>query len=197
MDAEQVVEKILADANGQADKIKAQANESQADEQTKADEQLDEYKKQTAIIAQKTATEKKEHILAAARMDIAKQYLAQKRKILDEVFEQAKTALQNLDDDSYRRLMAGLVIEAVATGDEEVIVDHNESRINQDFINDINGQLASKGRGNIKLSEEKRNLGAGCILKRGSIMTNASLEVLLAQVRKELEIELAAQLFAD
>jgi V/A-type H+-transporting ATPase subunit E len=197
MDAEQVVEKILADANSQAEKIKAQANERQAAEQAKAAKQLDEYKKQTETLAQKTATEKKEHILAAARMDIAKQYLAEKRKILDEVFEQAKAALQNLDDENYRRLMAKLVIEAVATGDEKVIVDHNESRINQDFIDDINGRLASEGKGNLKLSEEKRDLGAGCILKRGSIMTNASLEVLLAQARKELEIELAGQLFAD
>lgn len=197
MDAEQVVEKILADAKAEAEKIKKQADDKEAAEQAKLNEQLGEYNKQTELLAQKAGEDKKAHLLAAARMDIAKDYLAEKRKILDEVFAQARQKLQNLPDGEYCKLMTKLMLKAVETGDEEVIVDNNEKRIDQKFIKNINRKLEPSHRGNLKLSQEKLNLGGGFILKRGKIKNNVSIEVLLAQARKELEIELAKKLFGE
>jgi vacuolar-type H+-ATPase subunit E/Vma4 len=79
MEAEQVVEKILADAKAEADKLKKQARDKEAAEQAKLTEQLERYKKETEILAKKAGEDEKSHILAAARMDIAKQFLAEKR----------------------------------------------------------------------------------------------------------------------
>ena len=197
MEAVQVVDKILADAKAEAEKIKKQAEENEAAEQAKLAEQLDEYKKQTEILAKKAGEDEESHILAAARMDIAKQLLAEKRKVLDEVFEQAHQQLQNLPDEEYRTLCTKLMLEAVETGAEEIVVDKNEKRINQDLIDQVNRQLSSKGKGELKLSDQKQNIGAGFILKRGQIKTNVSLDVLLNQARKELEIDLAKELFQD
>lgn len=197
MDAEQVIKKILSEANNEAAKIKAEADEKQAAEQSKLAEQLGEYKKQSDILAKKAAEEKKEHLLAAARMDIAKEYLAAKRKILDEVFEKAREQMQNLRDDEYIRLMTKLMLDAVETGDEEVIVNKNEKRIDQKFIKHINRELGPCFKGNLRLADEKQNLGAGFILRRGKIKTNVSLDVLLERARKELEIELAKELFEN
>src|SRR4030042_1394762 len=122
MEGEQVIEKILADAKAEAQKITKQAEQAQADEQANLDEQLKVFKKQTDMLAQKAGEDEKAHILAAARMDIAKQLLAEKRKILDEGFEQARQQLENLSDEQYLKLMAKLMLDAVETGDEEVIV---------------------------------------------------------------------------
>ena len=195
MDAEQVVEKILADAKAEAEKIKQQAKENDTAEQEKLNEQLKEHKKQTKILAKKAAEEKKAHLLAAARMALAKELLAEKRKILDELFEQARQKLLSLPDEQYSELMTKLMLDAVETGDEEVIVDHNENRINQEFIKQINRRLGPGYKGNLRLSQQKNNLGGGFIFKRGKIKNNLSFEVLLARARKELEIELAKDLF--
>lgn len=195
MEAEQVVEKILADAKAEADKIKKQAEDQDAAEQAKLTEQLNEYKKQTEILAKKAGEDEKSHILAAARMDIAKEYLAEKRKILDEVFEQARQQLQNLPDEEYRTLIKKLILDAVETGDEEVIIDTNENRIDHEFIKQINRELSSGYKGNLRLSDQRQDLGAGFILKRDKVRINVSIEVLLNQARKELEIELAKDLF--
>jgi V/A-type H+-transporting ATPase subunit E len=197
MEAEQVVEKILADAKAEADKIKKQADEKQADEQSKLDEQLADYKDQTQALAEQAGKDKKSHLLAAARMQIAKDFLAEKNKILDEVFDQARRKLQDLSDDEYRALVTRFILAAVETGDEEVIVDNNETRIDHEFIKQVNRQLGPGYKGNLRLSNERQDLGSGFILKRGKIKTNVSLEVLLSQARKELEIELAKGLFAD
>jgi hypothetical protein len=87
------------------------------------------------------------------------------------------------------------MLDAVETGDEEVILDENESRIDQEFIKQVNRELGPGYRGNLRLSGERQNIGAGFILRRGKIKTNVSVNVLLDQARKELEIELAKQLF--
>ncbi|UCC22082.1 MAG: V-type ATP synthase subunit E [Planctomycetota bacterium] len=196
MEAEQVVKKILADADAEAAKIKAEADEKLADEQRKFDEQLGEYKKQTDILAKKAAQDKKEHLLAAARMDIAKKFLAEKRKIIDEVFDKARTQLQNLPDDQYSKLMTKLMLQAVETGDEEIIIGKNEKRIDQKFVKQINRELGPGFKGNLRLANERNNLTGGFILKRGKIKNNVSIDVLLQQARKELEIQLAKELFA-
>jgi len=195
MDAEQVTEKILADAGAEAQKITNEAKEKENAEQAEFQQQLAEHNKQTKTLAKKAAEDKKAHILAAARMDIAKEYLARKRKILDEVFREAQQQLQNLSDEDYRKLCSKLILEAVETGDEEVIVDNNETRIDQEFIKQINRRLGPGYKGNLRLSDERQNLGGGFVLRRGKIKNNVSFEVLLNQARKELEIELAKELF--
>ena len=195
MEAEQVTEKILADARAEAEEIKKQADNKEAAEQAKLTEQLDEYKKQTEILAEKAGKDKKAHLLAAARMDIAKQFLAEKRKLLDEVFDKARQQLRNLPDEQYRKLMTELMLEAVETGDEEVLIDKQENQIDQDFIKHINRKLGPGYKGNLRLAANTQDIGAGFILRRGKIKNNVSIEVLLAQARKELEIELAKELF--
>jgi V/A-type H+-transporting ATPase subunit E len=196
MEAEQVTEKILADAKAEADKIKKEADEKEAAEQAGFDERLNEYNEQTEALAEKAAKDKKLHLLASARMDIAKEFLAGKRKILDEVFGLAREQLLSLSDDDYRKLCSKLMQATVETGDEEVIIDKNEKRIDHEFIKQINRELGPGYKGNLRLAREKHDLGGGFILRRGKIKTNVSLEVLLARARKELEIEMAKDLFA-
>ena len=197
MEAVQVVDKILADAKAEAAKIKKQAEENEAAEQAKFSKQLEEYNKQTEILAKKAGEDEESHILAAARMDIAKQLLAEKRRILDEAFEQARQQLRDLPEEDYRALFTKMMLETVETGDEEVIVNKSDNRINQDFIDQVNRKLSSKGKGELKLSDQKQDIGAGFILKRGQIKTNVSLDVLLDQARKELEIDLAKEIFEN
>jgi V/A-type H+-transporting ATPase subunit E len=197
MEAEQVVEKILADAKAEAEKIAKLAREKEAAEQAKLAEQLGRYKKQTEVLAKKAGEDERSHVLAAARMDIAMQFLAEKRKILDEVFEQASKQLHELPEDQYLKLCTKLMLEAVETGDEEVVVDTNENRIDQEFIKQVNRELGPGYKGTLSLSSQRQDLGAGFILKRGKIKTNVSVDVLLDQARKELEIDLARELFEN
>lgn len=196
MNAEQVIQKIIADAKAEAEKIVQQAKDSQARERSEVDRELEQYREHTAVIAEKAGQDEKSHILAAARMETAKQLLSVKREVLDGVFEQAKQQLQKLGDDEYRTLMSRLMRDAVETGDEEVVTDKNETRIDQEFVKNVNRELGPGYKGNLRLSDEKLDLGGGFVLRRGKIKTNISFDVLIDQARKELEIELAKELFS-
>lgn len=193
MDAQQVIDKIVSDANKRADEIKQQASRQaqQAEEEFK--KELSDFQKQTDQLAEKAAENKKAHILASARMDAAKQKLAEKRKILDKVFEQAKQKIQQLPDQEYRNLIKNLMSEAVESGDETVIAGKDDQRINGELIEQVNNELGDKG--NLKLSEQREAIGGGFILRREKIQKNVSLPVLIAQAREELEIEIAQDLF--
>lgn len=197
MEGQQVVEKILADAKAEAERITKEAEEKESLEQTKLNRHLQEYKNQTEVFADRAGKDEKSHILATARMEIAGELLAEKRKILDEVFSRARRQLQNLPDEEYRKLITKLMLDAVQTGEEEVVVDKNENRIDQQFINLVNQRLGSAKKGNLKLSQERQDIEGGFILRRGRIKTNVSFDVLLDRARSELEIELAEELFSE
>lgn len=196
MSAEKVVEKILSEARAEAEKIEKEAAEERSSEQQKDEKELAEYRKQTETLAAGAAEDRKLQLLAGARMEIRKENLATKRQLLAEVFAAAAGQLKRLDDGRYRELMTNLMLKAVQTGDEEVIVGKNEARIDHSFIKHINRQLGAGYKGNIRLSEHREDIDAGFILKRGKIKTNVAIEVLLAQARQSLEIELVRELFS-
>ena len=196
MQAEQVIDKILADATAQAEQTAAQTNAKDQAETEKHNAEMSEFEQQSKVLAKEAARDEESHLLAAVRMEIAKEYLAEKSKILNDVFRQARDRIEKLPDEEYRGLMTKLMIEAIETGDEEVVVDKNDTRIDLDFIKEVNRKLGPGYRGNLRLAQAKQDIGGGFILKRGKIRTNVSIAVLIDQARKDLEIELAAQLFA-
>ena len=195
MEAEQVTNKILSDAQAEADRILSETRALVAAEKAQLDKQLREYSQQTHEVAKKAGEDRKAHILAAARMDIAKGFLAEKRRLLDEVFGKAEEQLSKMPDEEYRRMMKKLMRRAVETGDEEVIIGHNEHRINNSLIEEVNRELGPGYEGNLRLSDKRLPISGGFILRRGNIKTNASLDVMLSETRNELETELAKMLF--
>jgi len=196
MQAEQVIEKILSDAKAEADAIIKEAEAKAAAEKAKADARLADYRQQAEALAQQAAEDEKSHILAAARMEAAKEYLAEKTRIMDAVFKRAEQRLAELPENEYRELMGRLMAEAVETGDEEVLVGQSESRIDQNFINEVNGKLPEGKQGNLKLASERHDLPGGFVLRRGKIKTNVTPAVLLEQAHNDLVIDLAKTLFA-
>lgn len=201
MNPQQVVDKILAEAHAEAEKIRREAEERQAAEQSRFDEQMAEFRKQTEQMAAQAAQAEKAQLLALARMEAAKDYLREKAKILDEVFARSRRRIQELPDDEYRELMARLLLEAVETGDEQVVAGQDDSRIDSKLVNEVNSRLKAQGKGKgkagLSLSQEKHHLGGGFLLKRGRIQTNVTTDVLVDQARNDLEIELSDELFKD
>lgn len=194
MQAEQVIDKILSDARAQATAIKKQAEEREAAETARLNEDLARFEQETKGLAEKAAADERSQRLAVARMEAAKEYLVGKAALLDEVFAQARQKIEKLPDGEYRDLMARLMAQAVETGDEQVVPGRNDARIDAQLVAQVNAAL--KGEGKLTLAEEKHNFGGGFLLRRGKVRTNVALDVLVAQARKDLEIEVAKELFS-
>lgn len=196
MDAEQVVSKILSEAKAQAEAIVGEAKDKCAAQQAELDAELAEYTKETERLAEQAAQDKTDRMLAGARMQLAKEHLAAKSEILNEVFDKAKEQVRNLPEGEYNDLMGRLMAEAVDTGDEEVVVGKDEKRIDLNFVKQVNRNLGPGFKGNLRLSNETAKITGGFILKRGNIKTNVSVDVLVDGIRGEIEMELAEELFS-
>jgi len=197
MDGEQVTAKILADASDEAARIRGEAAQKQAAAEAAMAEQLRQYEAQTQALAEKAGRDKRSRILSAARMEMAKEYLTEKTRLLDDVFLQAQARLSGLNDGEYRELMIRLMSQAAERGEQEVVLDRSEKRIDQSLIDEVNRRLASSGKGPLRLSGERQDLGGGFVLRSGRVQSNVSLKVLLAQARDALEMELAKELFGS
>ena len=197
MDAEQVVEKILSEANAEAEKITSQAKAGAAQQESELESELAGYRQETQELAAKAAADKKSRMLATARMDIRKETLVAKVGLVNEVFAKAGEKIKAMGDDEYRSLVGGLMQKAVETGDEEVVIGAGEKRIDEKFIKNVNRELGPGFKGNLRLADETAEIAGGFILRRGKIQVNVSTDVLLERAKEELEIELTKELFGE
>ncbi|HOQ05815.1 MAG TPA: V-type ATP synthase subunit E family protein [Anaerohalosphaeraceae bacterium] len=197
MKAEQVVEKILSEGRQEAQRILSEAQAKVRQRRSALEEELKAFEQETEQLARQAAEDKRSRMLAAARMDLRKKILAAKADLLREVFETACRRINTMADGPYLELMGRLLMQAVVTGDEEVLVGKNETRINPEFLKQINKRLGPGYKGNLRPAAEKADIDGGFILRRGKVQVNCSTEVLLEQIRQQTEMELAAKLFAD
>jgi V/A-type H+-transporting ATPase subunit E len=197
MKAEQVVEKILSEARQEAQRLVSEA-QAKVQERRKAFEEAQKaYEAETERLAEQAAEEKRSRMLAAARMDLRKKILAAKTDLLQEVFAKARHQINTLADGPYLDLMGRLLMQAVSTGDEEVVVGKNETRLNAEFLKQINKKLGPGYKGNLRPAADKADIEGGFILRRGKVQVNCSTEVLVEQIRQKTEMELVSKLFDD
>lgn len=197
MNAEQVVDKIVSQAQAEAESILNEARDKAAQQRVDLEKELAEFDEETQKLAKAAGEDKRRRMLAAARMKRAKQVLGAKVTILDEVFAKAQEAVSQLPEDEYLPLMSDLMKKAVETGDEEIIIGKNEKRINENFIKKVNRELGAGFKGNLRLSNKRADIDGGFILARGRVRINASSEVLIGRLRESMQIELAEELFSE
>ncbi|MBW8015567.1 MAG: hypothetical protein FVQ82_05210 [Planctomycetes bacterium] len=195
MNAEEVVKKINADANAEADVIRSNAQSEAEAENASLEAKLVDYRIRTDELAKEAGVEKISRMLANARMELRKELLAVKQEILSEVFEKAKSRLVGSSDDEYRKLIVALLTKAVETGSETVIVGKDEKLINDSFIKQFNRNLGPGFKGNLLIGNETADICGGFILRRGKVQTNVSIDVLVDQIYEDIGPEIAAELF--
>jgi V/A-type H+-transporting ATPase subunit E len=195
MNAEQVVQKILSEAQAQADKITAEANAKVSEQQGQADKELAKYSEETGQKAVAAGEDKLARMLASARMQISKEYLGAKVSLLDDVFQKARQRVKELPADQYEELIQQLMEKAIESGDEEVVIGKDETRIDNGLVKRVNRKLGPGFKGNLQLANDTADIDGGFILRRGKIQVNVSLDVLMTQARESMELELTQELF--
>ncbi|MCS6936168.1 MAG: V-type ATP synthase subunit E [Candidatus Bipolaricaulota bacterium] len=198
MSAEKIVEKILSEAQAEAqallEKARAQAQEIRQQAQLEAQRQAEQILAQ----AREEAQNRRRAHLSQARLAARNAVLSARRAVLDRVFSEAQSRLQQMPTDEYRAWLLQTIPQAVQTGDEELILSPSDKQaLGEAFLRELNAKLAQMGkRGQLKFSSETRELGRGFVLKGRNVETNMTLNMLLKQAQEELEIDVARLLFS-
>ncbi|HDP70201.1 MAG TPA: V-type ATP synthase subunit E [Actinobacteria bacterium] len=199
MALEDIVNRVVGDAKKTADEIRDKAR-------TEADQEMAEAKKKAESIKAGILTEVKaeakreeKRILSLARLEARNVVLAQKRALIDGVFDEALEKLKLLTDEKYRRLLKKMLLKDEVEGDEELILSSEDrKKVGNGFIKELNSSLKTQGKkSDIKLSRETRDLGGGFVFKKGKVELNNSFFAMIETVREELETKIIDGLFGS
>jgi Archaeal/vacuolar-type H+-ATPase subunit E len=138
-----IIEKIISDANAQAEAILADATAygekivGAAQTEAKAavaDAQANAEKSSLEYIARR---------MTVCELDIKKIKLAAKKHVIDEVFDRAVEKLKALDGDTYKKVVTGMLKASAEDGDV-ITVAKDEKIINATFLANYQKQTGVK-----------------------------------------------------
>ena len=194
--AEKLIEKILGDAQRDAE---ASWADVEAKKQALRDKTLREIERRKAEIermADETIAENKKRMAAVYDLEYRKQLLAAKQEMMQKAREAALVRLRALDDKSYIALMKKRLLECASSGTGAIAVSPGETRLNEAFLADVNAELKKTvGRGEIKLLPERRDIDGGFVYIDGGMEIDVSLRALMDEAWQQAEMQVAAVLF--
>ena len=184
--------KINAEAQTQIKAIEAENDASvsavnkQADSEAKA--LHDSYKERFA--KEEPEILKRRQIVAG--LDAKKVDLGVKQRLVGEAFEGALRKLTELPHDAYLSFVHTLMEKAVVTGDEVLLVGKDERYIDGAWLDSFNASHSTR----VSLSGDRLPISGGFVLRNGKIDINCSWDMLLGDIRPEIESDVVKRLFS-
>jgi len=193
MAVDDILKKIKADAEEAARQIISEAQEAADAVADEARAAAEARKAELRAKAEQHAQEDRNRITTLARLAARRDLLQEKQGFMDRVFDEAGKRVAEMDPDDYREFITGFLKSSVESGDEEVLIGETETRIDQAFLDSVSRDAGwSDG---LRLSDERRTIIGGFILRRGRVETNCAIETILRDAREKLETEVATILF--
>jgi len=198
MSVEKITEKILSDAGEQAGGIESEFAARIRKIQDQRDQQVKEIQTRAQEDARRRAEDRFNKDIATAELELRKAALARKQELIGQVFDRARDRLLGMKAKPRRDFLMQLMLKNVETGEEEIIVSKGDDDLLDDgFLEEANRRLGQEGKkGRLRLSEERRDLPGGFILRQGKQEINCSLGALISSLRQALEPGVARELFS-
>ena len=188
---EKIIAHIEADAQAQADAVLGEARQRCEAIKARFDDKAARLYSDRIREGVKACQDQEDSALRISRMEARKSVLSVKQEMVEKSFDLAVQQIVALPDEKYTAFLANLVKKAGPAGDEEIILNAaDRARVGEALLKAVNVDGAK-----MKLSDETRDIKGGLILRRGSIETNCSVELLVELCRGELSAKLADVLF--
>ena len=197
MSADKIIEKILEKANEDVALIEQETAE-------KVQSSVATIERRTELTLNALKNKEKADVEEVhrrsqlmTRLDSRKNILAVKRKVIDEVFDKARTALDTLDESRYEALVTKIVVNGSETGTEKLQVPEKDMKRYRDgLLNKLNAALKEAGKiGELTLDETPASFNSGVMLIGEMSDVNGSFDVLIDDAREKYEREVAEMLF--
>ena len=217
---EKITEKILAEAQAEADRI---LSEAEAECETiRADyaARADEIRERLSVAAEQKGADMISRAKSAAAMEKRNILLQQRSDLIEGVFKGAKDWVLGLSQEKYAELLAGLAASALYElvntelenkalyGDEEEpLPEESELIFNKkdreacgeavllSVRKKLAGKIPQERINGLTLSGKTLPIEGGVILRCAEMELNCSFELLFAQLQRDLEAEVNTALF--
>jgi V/A-type H+-transporting ATPase subunit E len=194
--AEKLIEKIISDAQRDAESYWHDAEEKKKAMRLKVDKDIEKRKAEISRMADDAVRENKKRLAAVYDLEYRKQLLSAKQEVMAQAKALAMQKLAVLPDEKYLSLLKQRLIDCAGSGVGGIVVSKSEKRIGKAFLDDANKALKEKcGTGDVKLLSEKRDMTGGFVYVDGGLEIDMSLEALLSEAWQQSETDVAAVLF--
>jgi V/A-type H+-transporting ATPase subunit E len=184
--------KISAEAQAQIKSIEAENDARVANVVKQAD---GEIKSTRETYRSRFAKEEPEIIKRreiVANLDAAKVDLGVRQRLVGEAFDGALRQLTELPRDRYLSFAHTLLEKAVETGDETLFVGKDEHHIDGAWLDSYNAGHSTR----LSFSGDRLPIAGGFVLRNGRIDINCSWDMLVGDIRPEIESDVVKRLFA-
>jgi len=189
---ERIIQQIEEAAQGEIDRVLAQAKEEAEGITAGHKNQL--AREQADLIAkgEKAAEEREQRLISAAQMEARKKQLAARQEMVDAAYDRALEKLCSLSDDQYIQVLADLLVQAAPAGKSEVIfAPDDQSRVGKGAVAAANKTLGDR----LTLSQETRPIRGGFILKTERVEVNCTFDTLVRLQKSDTAGAVAGILF--
>lgn len=140
-----------------------------------------------------------ERAISSAQLEARNKKLLAKQGIFNMIFDEVEDRLRKMNLDVYQQFVRSSILSLDIEGDEEIIMSiDDKAKLPNDFISNLNNELINSGRvGNLRLSEDSRDLRGGYILSKNGIDINNSFKAMITSLRDELEFGVNKILFEE
>lgn len=219
---DRITNKILAEAEKEAEKILAEADATCREIEVESKDEAERIAKSFSEELARTKAEFSARTEASAKTRRRNTLLATEGELVDEVFQSAEATVLAYDREKMLELLTGLLANAMIEqaeaeadsvalyGAEDAILPETYELILNPRDRATYGKAMIAGVGNkligkvpteklsrLHLSDTTKNISGGFILRYGDIESNCSFDLLFAELRQTLEIEVCGALFED
>lgn len=195
MKADVILNKIREDAKDLSADILNEAKVKAQNLQYEARIQMQEMRKNTEENAKHEADELRKQMESLNELELKKQLLSEKRRLIDEAFESATVKLRNLSTEDICNSVSDMLINLAEGGEALSVGEYQKSWLSDSALQKINDKLTSEGKQAITLSSDVVKNATGAVLSKNGIDTNCTLEAVLSSIKSNVENEVAKILF--
>ena len=190
MALENIINRIMGDAEKKAQSFIDSQQEKADDITIEADKKIEAYRNKGEDKASNTAKSMNDVADVIVELEISKIELHKKRELIDKIFELALEKILKLPKAEYKKIILKN-LDDLRDGDVIILSEKEKGILLKKDIDEI----AKKKGIKVSLSSECNNNIAGIIIDRKSTVLDFNIETELENLKKEMESEILKGLY--
>lgn len=186
---ENIISKILSDADIRCQEILAQANAQLQATLKTCDEQIDADKQALDTRIEAQSKERLKNRLATAELDARKYKLNAKQCLIAECYDKAYSKLKTLSDKEKTAFLSSLISNFAEKGETVLIAEADKGVVTQKFLDGFDK--------NLTLGKKCHGADGGIILEGKGYEKDLTLSMVISYLREQTESQVAAVLFGE
>lgn len=193
---EKIIDRIIGDAESEAEEIRKKAREEAAGVLREGKESLEGLKKEAAGREEDRRRSLEARAESAAALKKRQALLAAKQDIINGLIDRAHKNLLEMDEEKYFSLLEAMAKRFSLPRDGEIHVSERDlKRLPKGFEERIRKAAEGNG-GSLRLSSQPAAVDGGFVLSYGGVEENCSFEALFSARRDELSDRVSGLLFS-